>query len=372
MKKLHFTIVELLIAMGLMMLVTNILSTIYARMSQQSVRIVKEQSDRVLSQMAMNVVARDFSNARINNGGSGSGGRVFRLLSSFADFTKTGTGINERVIATDFLAEANVKQTSPEGYPYLVMTTTDKSVTTNEILTGVSDGYKEVAYWLVPNDTDNNANGVIKDTLKLIRAEHNKANSSFTFFEENNFEAVTNSSNIILDDVVAVSFSFGKNKLKRVSAPQVSYNNTLTDSTRRYVFADRSVSPIEELSDVSPDYVDVLISTVDLNNELYFTIAEGKGGTVSFKYHDIQDVYSTTPGLGISETFLEFEGGKKYTFPLEGHVWNKESGYVLHYRKIGQTFYFTIQSGSDESSVSIDEESELYITKPLLKRIYLK
>lgn len=368
MRKFRFTIVELLIAMGLMMLVTNILSTIYARMAQQSMRIVKEQSDRVLSQMAINMISRDFSLARINNGGSGSGGRVFRLLSSFADTKITGTSPNVKVLADDFLATNNIKQSAPSGYPYIAMTAIDKSATNAEILAGTSDGYKEIAYWLVPNDTANDNGGSVKDTLRLIRAENRDLSS--LFFEEEKFDANANSENILLDDVVAINFSFGKNKLNLISPPLVSYNNMIGDPLR-FVFEDSSSN---ELPDVVPDYVDVLISTVDFSNERFFTIAESKGGDVTSDYEDIQNIYDTSTGLAILESDLVFEGNKKYAFPLEGHVWNKEAGYVLHYRKIGSdpTFYFTLQTGSKASSPRIDENTELYITNPIFKRIYLK
>jgi len=374
----YFTIVELLIAMGLMMVVANILASVYARMSQHAVGIVMQQKDSFDAAAAINRIAKDFENAKIENNGFLAAGRSLRLLSSFANPTVTITsGFIKNVKANGFLDTSVLYQSSldQKGYPYLVMTALDRNASNADIVNGIKDGYKEVVYWLLPTDLINDKDGEVSKPLQLIRSEACNYNTANTYFKEGIFDTYNKSDNVLLDNVVAVNFLFDQLNKEARDRPLVTFNNNpevdFNSATNgRQVF----VKSGTELANPMPDYVDVLISVLP-NFPKSFTT--GALSTISDHYEDITD-FAGKDSLGdpaeligqkLDLVDINFEDDKTYKFQKEGHLWLADKETVLHYRKFNDSLYLTIQSGGKSS---VATTGTFTIAEPIFKRIYLK
>ncbi len=379
----HFTIVELMIAMGLMMLVVNILSQVYARISQHSLNMVSKKNVAINSEMVVNKIASDLTVARIDSSNSPdplSGARNFRLLSSFASQNYTNS---TDIRADDFLNDSNLEQTgsgyNPRGYPYLAFTAIDKTSTDSKILSDETDGYKEVAYWAVPSENyfDSSLGGQVGPSLlNLVRVEHKYKITDTGFkslFEHDNFLYSTD--NVILENLLWINYTFGQladplNVLR-------SYNNVTTvNSESQSTFAENSSSPYDK-TDATPDYVDILISVLPGNESILFTTNGFSPGTHTHDLDDGKGIFyqsSTHVGTALNiEDDITFTD-KKFHFPKEGHLWykgaNNNEGAVLYYYRHEDSIYVSVQTGY--SSVTIPSDQELEIAIPHYKRVYLK
>lgn len=429
--KRHFTIVELLIAMGLMMIVSNILATMYARASRHAVNIVATQKLDSGAQTTLNRIANDFANARIDNTNNLSS-RNFRLLSTHAPTysTKSGSYAGKSLIMDwspyNYKANKHLNAASgaydPSGYPYVVFTATDSLATTadiNSTAADSSDGYKEIAYWAVPSQVRflerNNhntpvTNGTVFDPyMSLIRFENTSKNPDDSVFNYNKIKFFQNQNKIIQDRVLWIDFSYGKfeesgvrmhsfNTVKETlgSATDAHDGEVLTFSEYQSVDS----SSTFEFTDGTPDYVDVLLSVMPENKDNTIRVHKALSlNDYSYEIRDFFDDSGTPPGQVLiikdddpTNVEISFPEGENFSFPKQGHLYyndpkgtssNDDLGYVIRYVRHAdpsdpttQYLYLTVQAGYDRNiSISLpggQNYIELLAADSYFKRIPLK
>lgn len=200
MKCRYFTIIELLVAIAVMMVVSNVLAQVYIKTTQVAMSQAGSHEMYTQAMNALDVIAEDFKKIRVNDLGTGE--RVVFMLGSYYNHD-----------TTNYAA-------STAGLPRLAFVTSNPEFSIYE--DSNYDGLKEVCYALKSESSATGANDgdFVGQYFTLYRAENESKLVSNTF-ESNDIPKPAE--NILLENVVYFGFKFIR------ASGNSYYINTTTD-----------------------------------------------------------------------------------------------------------------------------------------------
>ena len=336
MTRRHFTIIELLVAIGLMSVLANLLSTVYVKMSQYAVEQASTISAYDETYSLSGKLHSDFSRIKLPAmQGTGTSQRTFRLAYDNVSVLTPSAGSYINTLAGP--------------YPYLVYTAEryfDRSFFEN---LSSSDGYSEIGYLCAPSSkvTISSLTGVQDINLcSLYRIEN--LGTSTSLFDINNF--IYASGNVIAENVIWVSYDFKQYQCDVAGGGAMSDNPW---SSRQA--SDSGAGLSLDSSSSFPGNSNTLNKIPDEVN-MTITVAPHSGPFPLTAINAIS-VPANEVVIGSGGTSVDISFDRSFPLSDKGHILNVTTEQVYWYERVGLNTIniFDINSSSSPDISAGDE-----------------
>ncbi len=359
-----FTIIELLVAITLTVVVTNIMSQMYVRMSDVAVRQVGTMGAIDGAAKTVNMIVDDLKKAALVPGRDlNNHDRDFRMIHGYANDFSSGNKLNG--------FDTNIKpDITNKGWPVIGFTQDrgDSLDVLGDMDSGTSDGYQEVFYLLAPpeNSATFKQGGVGDDLLVLYRIEDDAfyPNVSNDFSDPKEF----NSSHVLFDNVIYMSMIHHQTNCS---------NGVFGTNSQIWLDTDDPVNhnyhfdaDITEGEDPFPDAVDVVLTLAPEGAYHEFKVSREVSGIASMS----ANLLSGSSTYSVSEKD-DIEKTKPFKFDNQGFFYREADGQVFFYKTIMQgkeqkiEIFYVAASGE---GTSIGDTDQLVTGKSSTVRVVLK
>lgn len=358
-----FTIIELLVAITLTVVVTNIMSQMYVRMSDLAVRQVGTMTAIDGAAKTANMIVDDLNKAALVPGRSASHDRSFMMRHGYVG-TLSNNVLGQNPNGVFEVIQPNA--TTP-GWPAIGFTQDrgDSVAVLNEIKNGSSDGVQEIFYLLAPpeNSTNTDPGTVGDDLLVLYRiVDHDKQ-------DDFNTPKLFSYNEALFDNVIYMSMIHS----------QININSGVYSRFKQIWLDTASNTPADHFGantaagqDPYPDAIDVILTLAPEGayHEFSFSSATSIGTSMSD--------HINTGALG-DNVFIDGASGviekiKPFKFDKQGFFYRTDNGNVFYYKNFGngQLELFKVDASGTSGSQTIPKHLELVTGRSMTMRVNLK
>lgn len=366
MRKKHFTIVELLVAMAIMMIMVNMLAKVYTSFSSAALSQSSTTSTLERVNTTLDIIENDINKMVISCANVTINGNLRSVLQAgYITYSTT----------TSYIHANN-------GWPRLSFTTLLEDSTEEQRL--VSDGYVDVLYHVYHSDAESNLSlNCPEDHLNIYRVYTPSDNSIYNTGSTStqNFSQKVGSSNLLLDNVTYFGFRFGDSYISNntnitntyhnwnSSQPLGDGSNLLGNGSHQffpaYIDIEIALGPIHGSSDM---FLELTSGTLTLSMDTWNDVTIDSSG-------NIQGSNTATSRLSYGQYRLnQFNGQPNgYAYVMTG----TNKGLILYYAYRGngtsREFRFMRPASSSTSNLpaSISSNDRIRLSQTFRRRCLL-
>jgi type II secretory pathway pseudopilin PulG len=349
MNKKTFTIVELLVAIGLAMVVVSVISTIYVRISKFALDQSATVSAFTSGESALDLMNDDLSRLYLPTiyPGATNAGRM--------RYDMRAASLNTGVNAGNTI---NATSASTPGWPLFIFTATQSGNFYDSSSTA-SDYYNEIAYFCGPSLGNLPTTGLINDNLFTIYRKVYK--KPVTTPGSSLFSSATillNNTNILSAKVIYMACVFHQGETTTRAGSARASRNTL----------DTSLDTFANTENYCPDEMDIIYTVVPDSGYLEFKCTASPASTDTFESYQ----QFGTGGVTVASTLIEKLSA--FSFDAEGFFANLTTGKLFYYRRssltAGNLVVWYVAGSAASSTISATDTLVTGIT--IKRRIRLK
>jgi hypothetical protein len=358
----------LLVAITLTVVVTNIMSQMYVRMSDVAVRQVGTMGAIDGAAKTVNMIVDDLKKAALVPGRSGSHDRSFKMKHGYAR-TLSDNVLGDN--ANGGVFQSTIPNGTTPGWPAVGFTQDrgDSLAVLNDIKNGSSDGYQEIFYLLAAPENSNNTNvGTVgDDLLVLYRIEDDDIHDDFDTAKTFNY------SQALFDNVIYMSMIHSQTNINSGSYSHFKqiWLDTASTTSSHHFEADINIG-----QDPYPDAIDVILTLAPEGAYHEFSFSSDINVGTSMSDHVSQG--DSGVNVLINGENKVIDKSKPFKFDRQGFFYRADNGKVFYYKSvdggngISQLEIFKVDASGAETSETLMEGLELVTGRSMTMRVNLK